>query len=910
MPSFKTSLLTFRLFVKFALAICALAFILLLAFPIGFYGMALYLEPNLPSVQEIKTAERQMPLQIYSNDNKLIAHYGNRMSLPVTYDEIPENMIQAFLAAEDEYFFEHSGISVKGLGRAITQLVTNDSTQTGGSTITMQVAKNYFLTPEQTFKRKLTELFLSRKIEQKLTKDEILTLYVNKIYLGKGAYGIKAAAKKYYNKSLEDLTIAEMAMVAGLPKAPSEYNPVANPERALERRNWILKRMKNLGYISEEEYLLAVDTPIELDLYEESVDDVEMPYLAEMARISLVNQFGSEVMNSGWRVRLTVNSKVQHTADDIVRKHLYRYDSRRGWRGAEANGVPLSQFNSFLGMHPVKILEVGKNSAKAQMKSGDIITIPWSSGMSYLRKYYNANGVGGRFRNPAEVVQENDIVYVKAQGKSWKIAKIPKVQGSLVSINPDNGAIVALVGGFHFKYSKFNRATDAWRQPGSTIKPLIYSAALEKGYLPTSLINDSPLRIGNWRPKNSDGRYYGPMTLRRALYLSRNLVSIRLLQSIGMANARNLLDQFGLDKDKLPTTLSLALGAGKASPLQMATAYATFANGGHRIQPYLIEQIYDFNNNLLYQANPQLACAVCFNDNLKELNKAQRKKLRKLKKKLGESYENMSIDELEAELKKDELALKEQEEKTDKDEENNDEKEAKDKDKKSKDKDKKDKKESDEDIDAKAKDENGEEVEKVEEEEDINVSTKADRLIVYPTEYKRAQQAPRILSPSVAYEMAGILRDVIQRGTATRARALGRADIGGKTGTTNNFRDAWFAGFHPTNATVVWMGFDQPSTLGRSQYGGRLALPIWIDYMRFQLQDTPNQWVTLGNDANSKKKKTKTIDLTDKSKKSKKEKDKEKKEIEKPPMGELHRRKAPPPPPLAPYYPSSIFSNN
>ncbi len=898
MPSFKTSLLAFRLFVKFALAICALLFILLLAFPIGFYGMALYLEPNLPSVQEIKTAERQMPLQIYSNDNKLIAHYGNRMSLPITYDEIPENMIQAFLAAEDEYFFEHSGISVKGLGRAITQLVTNDSTQTGGSTITMQVAKNYFLTPEQTFKRKLTELFLSRKIEQKLTKDEILTLYVNKIYLGKGAYGIKAAAKKYYSKPLEELNIAEMAMIAGLPKAPSDYNPVANPERALERRNWILKRMKNLGYISEEEYLLAIDTPIDLNLYEETVDDVDMPYLAEMARISLVNQFGSEVMNSGWRVRLTVDSKTQHTADNIVRKHLYRYDRRRGWRGAEANGVPLSQFNSFLDMHPVKILEVGKNSVEAEMKSGDIITIPWS-GMSHLRKYYNANGPGGRFRNPSQVVKENDIVYVKAQGNSWKIAKIPKVQGSLVSINPDNGAIVALVGGFHFKYSKFNRATDAWRQPGSTIKPLIYSAALEKGYRPTSLINDSPLRIGNWRPKNSDGRYYGPMTLRRALYLSRNLVSIRLLQSIGMANARSLLDQFGLDKEKLPTTLSLALGAGKASPLQMATAYATFANGGHRIQPYLIEQIYDFNNNLLYQANPQLACAVCFNDNLKELNKEQRKKLRKMRKKLDKSYKNMTIDELEAELEKDELALEEEKDKKDK----------KDKEKQSKNKD-------DDVIDVtdKTKDKKDSEDEENEdniEDMDIDVSARADRLIVYPVEYKRAEQAPRILSPSVAYEMAGILRDVVQRGTATRARALGRGDIGGKTGTTNNFRDAWFAGFHPTNATVVWMGFDQPSTLGRSQYGGRLALPVWIDYMRFQLRNTPHQWVTLGNDAKSKKKKTKTIDLTDKTKKSK-EKDKEKeKEVEKPPMGELHRRRIPPPPPTpAPYYPSSIFSNN
>ncbi len=909
MPSSKISLLNTRLFAKlntrlfakFASAFFAFLFIFLLAFPIGFYGMALYLEPNLPSVQELKSAERQMPLQIYSNDGKLIAHYGGRMSLPVSYDEIPEHMIQAFLAAEDEYFFEHSGISVKGLGRAITQLVTNDATQTGGSTITMQVAKNYFLTPEQTFKRKLTELFLSRKIEEKLTKDEILTLYVNKIYLGKGAYGVQAAAKKYYSKSLKDLSIAEMAMIAGLPKAPSEYNPVVNPNRALQRRNWILKRMKNLNYISEEEYSLAVDSPIGLNLYKETVDDVDMPYLAEMARISLVKQFGSEVMNSGWRVRLTVNSNVQHTADEIVRKHLYRYDRYRGWRGVEANGKPLSQFNSFLNVHPVKILDVGKKSAKAKMKTGEIITIPWS-GMRWLRKYYNANASGGYYRNPAQILKKDDIVYVKPLGNSWQIAKIPKVQGSLVSINPDNGAIIALVGGFHFKYSKFNRATDAWRQPGSTIKPLIYSAALEKGYRPTSLINDSPLRIGNWRPKNSDGRYYGPMTLRRALYLSRNLVSIRLLQSIGIANARSLLEQFGLDKDKLPTTLSLALGAGKASPLQMATAYATFANGGHRIQPYLIEQIYDFNNNLLYQANPKLACAVCFNDNLKEFNKKQRKKLKELKEKLSDpSYENMGIDELESELNKNEIDITDKSKK-----------------KKNKDKDKNTKKKGDKedegiiDLTNKSKDKKKKDDKEAEDEEKTDVTPRADRLIIYPVEYQRAEQAPRILSPSVAYEMAGILRDVIQRGTAVRARALGRYDIGGKTGTTNNFRDAWFAGFQPTNATVVWIGFDQPATLGYRQYGGRLALPVWMDYMRFALRGVPYQWVTLGNNAKSKKEKAKTIDLTDKSKlgdkKDDKSEEKEKPKVEKPPVGELHRRRAPPP--VIPYYPSSILSND
>ncbi len=875
----KTFFLFFRLLVNWLLAICALIIILVLAFPIGFYGMALYLEPTLPSIKEIKTAPRQMPLQIYSNDNKLIGQYGNRISLPVSYAEIPKDMIHAFLAAEDASFFEHSGISVKGLGRAITELVTDNHSQTGGSTITMQVAKNYFLTPEQTFKRKLTELFLSRKIEQQLNKDEILTLYVNKIYLGEGAYGLKAAAKKYYSKSLDHLTIAEMAMLAGLPKAPSSFNPVVNPERALQRRNWILERMLSLGYINKEQYQSAVDSPIGLHLYADKVDNSEMPYLAEMARISLVNQFGSQVMNSGWRVRLTVDSKVQETANNIVRKHLRRYDNRHGWRGAEAHDVPLTNFHSFLNMHPAKVVSVGKRSFDAELKSGEVIRVPWS-GMRWTRKHYSANHIGGHFSRPSQIVKVGDIIRVSPKGKSWKLVQVPRVQGSLVSLNPENGAVVALVGGYHFKYSKFNRATDGWRQPGSTIKPLIYSAALEKGYTPNSIISDSPIKIGNWRPRNSDGRYYGPMELRKALYLSRNLVSIRLLQSVGMENARNLLDQFGLDKAKLPTTLSLALGTGTASPLQMATAYSTFANGGHRVQPYLIEQIYDFDNKLLYQANPRLACAVCFNDNLKTLNEVQRKKAKKMKKIDNASYKDMSITELEEELQKSsQVNLSSQV--------------------------------SLEDTltnDTSQTDTNDDKLDTTTEETrdtSINADANADRLKIYPVEYQRAEQAPRILSPSVAYEMAGILKDVIQRGTATKAKALGRADIGGKTGTTNDFRDAWFAGFHPTNTTVVWIGFDTPSTLGRRQYGGRLALPVWMDYMRFQLKNTPQQWVTLGNNAKSKKQKERTIEIGRdgdvKNSKDKKEDKSEGRELKietiKLPTGTPYRRKAPPLPP-------------
>ncbi len=895
-----TPLRILRFFIGLILALAALAAIMLIAVPVGFYGMALYLEPDLPSVKEIKTLPQQMPLQIYSHDNLLIGQWGeNRLSLPVTYNEIPEHMVHALLAAEDSSFFEHSGISVKGLGRAITQLMTDDDSQTGGSTITMQVAKNYFLTPDQTFKRKLTELFLSRKIEQEMSKDEILTLYVNKIYLGEGAYGIKAAAKRYFSKSLNNLTIAEIAVLAGLPKAPSDNNPVENPEEAKIRRDWILKRMFNLGFITQDEYQTAIDEPITLNLYEDSIDH-DMPHLAEMARYSLVKQFGKEVMNSGWRVRLTIDSKVQDKADAIMRKRLIRYDRQHGWRGAEAkaeDNKPLSSFNTFYNMHPVKVTKVAGHSFTAETKDGKEIKVYWS-GMKWARKYYSANRVGRYPANASRIVSEGDIVRVTPynDGKSWRLVQVPKIQGSLVSINPETGALIAVVSGFHYGHSKFNRATDGWRQPGSTIKPLIYSAALEKGYRPNSIISDSPLRIGNWRPRNSDGRYYGPMTLRRALYLSRNLVSIRLLRSVGMANARNLLDQYGLDKDKLPTTLSLALGTGQASPLQMATAYSTFANGGHRIQPYLIDQIYNFDHELIYQANPVRACAVCYNDNLEELNKQQQKKIDAyIAKNIGnDAFVDVQglntpiattlsdLAELEKKIKEVDAKNSQLTEEKPEGSENGE-------------------------TEIKAKDEVKDEVTSTKK-TTADANAKLDRMKVYPTLYSRAEQAPRILSPYVAYEMANILKDVIQRGTATRAKKLGRSDIGGKTGTTNNFRDAWFAGFHPTNATVVWMGFDTPSTLGRRQYGGRLALPVWMDWMRYQLKGVPTQWVSLNNQAKSKKEKKHTIDITEDgtvdSEDSNGNNNENKPNL---PEGKSYRRKAPMP---APFTSNNSYFNN
>lgn len=831
------------------IACLALAVILALTVPIGFYGMAMYLSPTLPSIQEIKTASLEMPLQIYSRDDKLIGQYGNRLSLPVTFDEIPKNLTNAFLAAEDSSFFQHSGISIKGLGRAVTEAVTDDEGQTGGSTITMQVAKNYFLSPERTLNRKLTELFLARKMEDELSKNEILTLYVNKIYLGEGAYGIRAAAKKYYSKSLENLTIAEMAMLAGLPKAPSKYNPVANPSRALTRRNWIIGRMHELGYINKAQRDEAISAPIGLKPYQEKLD-VNMPYLAEMTRYALVNRYGEQVVNGGWRVRLTVDSEAQQSAEAAVLKGLVAYDHRHGWRGAEANGKPLKDFRIHAGMYPAKVTKVNSRSFEALMPSGETVTVNWS-GMSWARKYFSADRIGYSPNNAAQIVSEDDIIRLLPNNNGgWKLAQIPEVQGSLVSLNPDTGAVKALVGGFDFNHSKFNRALQGWRQPGSTIKPLVYTAALEKGYRPDSIVSDRPIQVGDWKPKNSDQRFLGDITLRRGLYLSRNLVSIRLLQAIGISDARNLLDQFGLDKEKLPTTLSLALGAGQATPLQMATAYASFANGGHRIQPYFIEQIYNYDNKLLFQANPQQACALCFNEQVEAVNE-----------KLVENY-NKQIEEESNPVESEEPITTK--------------------------------------VEGSKNDVNAEQDNNAIPLSVYDASPEADRLKAPVIQYLQASQAPRILKPRVAYEMADILRDVVQRGTAVRARALGRSDIGGKTGTTNEAKDAWFAGFHPTSATVVWMGFDQPSTLGRREYGGVAALPVWMDFMKAQLKNEPYQWVSVNNRAKSKKQQQRILELTDDGMTASDEQNEYKSSVAKPVNTKTQQRKAPEPEPTEP----------
>lgn len=753
----------------------------LLSVPMAFYGMYLYIAPSLPDMNSLQKASVEKPLQVYSKDQVLIAEYGDKLSIPVQYKDIPPDMIHAFLAAEDSAFFEHSGVSFKSLGRAVSETVSGSS-QTGGSTITMQVAKNYYLTPERTLRRKLTEIFLARKIEENLTKPEILSLYVNKIFLGKNAYGIQAAARIYYDKSLNQLTLAEKAMIAGLPKAPSRYNPVANPERALERRNWILGRMLQLGYIQQQQYSAAIAEPIQLKIHDRKVIN-KYPYLSELVRKELVDEFGEKVINSGFKVYTTVDSHRQDLAEDAVRQGVEDYDRRHGWRGAEANDKPLSDFVPYANMWPAKVVKVSSNSFEAEFRDGKRVTVPWS-GMNWVRLYQNANNSGPAASRASQIVKLNDIVRLRPNEEktSWSLVQVPKVQGQLIAINPNNGAVEAIVGGFNFYQSKFNRSVQGWRQPGSTIKPFVYALALERGMTPYSMLNDAPISIGKWSPRNSDGRYLGMIPLRRALYLSRNTVSVRLLQNVGIERTRQFLMDIGLHSDQIPRNYTIALGTPQVLPIQMATGYAAFANGGYRIQPYFIESIQDASGKNIFKSDPAYACIPCA---IEQKNRPQ----------LNPDDEQLSANTLNA-APVTEIT-------------------------------------------------NNAAGEIVSQTDNVPTLSEADQKIA--GQYRQAQ---RILKSSSAYDMANILRDVIQHGTGRAALKIGRSDLGGKTGTTNDAKDAWFAGFNGNLVAIAWVGFDSPSTLGRREYGGVAALPIWIDFMQGALKNQPYAWVSVDKNAN------------------------------------------------------------
>jgi len=716
-------------------------------------GAYLYLSPALPSVDSLRRIQLQIPLRVYSSDAKLIAEFGEMRRTPIRFADIPPNFIKALLSAEDDNFANHYGVDLSSLMRAATQLLKSGQIQSGGSTITMQVAKNFFLTNERSFSRKINEILLALQIERELSKDEILELYVNKIYLGNRAYGIEAAAQVYYGKPMHDLSLGQMAMIAGLPKAPSRFNPLVNPQRSKERRDWILGRMFKLGKIDQGQYQTALAEPIDAS-YHVPTPEVQAPYIAEMARAEMVGRYGSEAYTEGFNVTTTVPSNLQEAANEAVRSGLISYDQRHGYRGPETRlpGMTRESWQAELakqktqnGIEPAIVTQVLKSGILVLTRGGKEETVSWDS-MKWARPFLNTNSLGPRPQKPDDVVQVGDLIRVlRQEDGNLVFSQIPAAQGALVSLDPKNGAIRALVGGFSFEQSNYNRATQAKRQPGSSFKPFIYSAALDKGYTAATLVNDAPIVFVDeyldqvWRPKNDTNTFLGPIRLREALYKSRNLVSIRLLQAIGIEYALDYVSRFGFNKQDLPRNLSLALGTANLTPVEIAGGWSTFANGGYKVQPYLIQSIHSRNGEALFVANPPSAPG-----------------------------------------------------------ENDDQPEAV-----------------------------------------IDPAALAEHTPASATAAPAPAVAERIVDGRTTYILTSMLQDVIKRGTGRRALSMGRGDIAGKTGTTNESKDSWFSGFNADYMTTVWTGFDQPESLGSHEFGGTVALPIWMSYMSAALKDKP-----------------------------------------------------------------------
>jgi penicillin-binding protein 1A len=592
---------------------------------IGVAGLYWYLVPKLPPTDSLKDVQLQEPLRVYSRDGRLIAEFGEKRRTPLEFEQIPTLMVKAVLAAEDERFYQHPGVDWQGLTRAVVYVIRTGEKGPGGSTITMQVARNFFLGREKTYLRKINEILLALKIEKELTKDDILELYFNKIFLGHRAYGVEAAALVYYGTRLDELSIAQTAMIAGLPKAPSRFNPIVNPERATTRRNYVLGRMRELDSISEEEFQVAIVTPVTARLHGLSVE-VEAPYVAEMVRVYAEELLGDDAYTAGYRVFTTIDSRLQEAANQALRKNLLAYDQRHGFRAPEFHvdldnpdvnlDAVLADIPATAGLLPAVVVGVQDKMVTAYAKIFGEIEIPWS-GLEWARDYINENRRGPKLETAHDVLEPGDVVRVQLQEDGWRLVQVPVVEGALVSLDPEDGALVALTGGFDFYRSKFNRATQAQRQPGSNFKPFIYSAALENGFTAASIINDAPVVFDDpgleavWRPENYSGKFFGPTRLRVALFKSRNLVSIRLLRAIGINNAIEFLKRFGLDVDRLPHDLSLALGSGSVTPLEMAAGYGVLANGGYLVKPYFVDRIEASDGSLWYQADPLRVCRDC-----------------------------------------------------------------------------------------------------------------------------------------------------------------------------------------------------------------------------------------------------------------------------------------------------------
>jgi penicillin-binding protein 1A len=679
--------------------------------------------PQLPSLEVLTDYQPKIPLRIYTADGHLIGEFGEERRAFVRIQDVPPIMKQAILAAEDERFYQHPGVDTIGVLRAAYANFTSGGKRQGASTITMQVARNFFLSSEKTLSRKVYEALLAFKIENNLSKDEILEIYINQIYLGQRSYGFAAAAQIYYGKPLKGIGLAEAAMLAGLPKAPSSFNPVANPKRAKLRQLYVLRRMHELGFINDTQLAEAQkqDLHIKRDVNEFAV---RADHVAEMARQMAYERFQGEAYTRGLRVITTILKADQEAAYASLRRGVLDYDRRHGYRGAKGyadlgqTDMPtdeileeaLQEEPDSDDIHAAVILEAGPKQVKAYRRGGETLQIT-GDGLKFAQRMLDDKAPANkRLRRGA-------IVHVQKDSKgNWQIAQLPEVEAAFVAANTSDGAIRALVGGFDFNRNKYNHVTQAWRQPGSSFKPFIYSAALEKGFTPASVIPDEPLVVSaaetgsqEWEPKNYDGKYEGPMTLRTGLAKSKNLVSIRILKSIGTHYAQDYVTRFGFEADKHPPYLTMALGAGSVTPWQQLTGYAVFANGGYRIQPYIVKQILDDKGNVLAEAQPVIA----------------------------------------------------------------------------------------------------------------------------------GDESLLVIDPRNAYLMDSLMRDVVRRGTATRALQLKRGDLAGKTGTTNDFVDAWFCGYHPDLVGIAWIGFDQPKKLGNGETGGFAALPIWIGYMEKALKNLP-----------------------------------------------------------------------
>ena len=760
--------------------IAGLVVITIIAGVAGVIGAYYFVAPGLPAAQTIRDIPLQIPLRIYSRDGYLIEEIGQRRRILINYEDVPPHVVDAFIAAEDQRFFMHPGIDYRGIMRALYGLVTTGSTAGGGgSTLTQQLARSYFLSLEQTAERKFKEASLAVRIEQEFTKEQIMELFLNKMFFGQRAYGVAAAAQVYFNKPLASINIAEAATLAGVLPAPSRYNPVRSPADAKRRRGYVLSRMLDLDYISRQEYDDAMSIPIESRMYGAAVE-LNAPYVAEMVRREMLSRYGEETYTAGFQVVTSLDSRLQKAANYALRNGLLEFTRRRGSRGPitsielprELPGLEIAEWPAETlevldqyapgGLSVALVTRVNEdNSAEIVFRDGTLSTIPWR-GIDWAKSFIDRETTGPAPETAAEVLNPGDVIYVMPTSAGfWALAQVPEAQGAVVSIDPEDGAITSLVGGFDFATTKFNRATQAFRQPGSSFKPFIYSAALEQGNTPATVVLDAPVVINSseleavWRPINYSGRFYGPTRMREALVRSMNLVSVRLLLfETGVGNAVRHIAKFGFNDAALPRNGSLALGGGNATPLDMAQGYATIANGGFAIKPYVIDAIFDADGSALYRADPAVVCEPCIAE-----------------------PEDDYIPSPEEELTLEEMM-------------------------------------------------------------EIAPNQRLDASTA-PELFAGINAAPQAVSKQNAFLIQDMMRDVIFRGTGRRALVLGRRDLSGKTGTSNDRRDAWFGGFNGDLAAIVWVGYDDDLPLGPGEEGSRTALPVWIEFMRDALRGVP-----------------------------------------------------------------------